>query len=75
LSVVKLCQVVEAGGGIGVLGTTDLLHNIKRPLQEWFCLLVAPLMVVKQRQAVEGGAGIGMVGAKDLLRNIKRPLQ
>src|SRR6266699_2515958 len=74
LSLVELCQVVEPGGDIGVVGAKALLTDGEGALHEWFGFGVATLRPVERRQVVEPGADIGVVGAKCLLVNGKGAL-
>ena len=69
LSLVDLRQVVEAGGGVGVLGPQHLLEDRQGALVEGLGFPVAALSPVDPRQVVEAGGGVGVLRPLGLLRD------
>ena len=59
LAVVQRCQIIEAGGGTGVIRPQGFLADRQGTLVERLGLAVEPLAVVQQCQIVEAGRGAG----------------
>src|SRR5262249_32727308 len=66
-AVVERREVVEAGGGVGMVGAKGLLPDGEGALVEGRGLRIVAHAPVERRQVVEALGGVGMVGAKGLL--------
>ena len=60
-------QVVEARGGVRMLGAQHLLPDGQRPLEQRLGLGVIAFLPIEQSQGVEARGGVRMVGAERLL--------
>jgi hypothetical protein len=60
-------QVIEAYGGVGVVGPERLSADLERLLIERFGLGVGADDSIKLRQVIEAGSGVGVLGPERLL--------
>ena len=67
MCVVERGEVVERGGGVGVLGAQRLLVDRERPLVQGLSLGVRAGGAVEEGEVVERGGGAGVLGAQRLL--------
>ena len=71
LDPVEYGQVVEAGGGVGVVRTQHTLPNLQRAAIERLGLRQLPLGIVEYGQVVEAEGGVGVVRTQHTLPNLQ----
>src|SRR5260370_25809554 len=74
LILVEPGQVVEGGGGVGMLGSQLLLIDHQRSLVERLRLGILALILVEPCQAVQAAGRIRMLGSQLLLTDRQRSL-
>ena len=70
----KLGEVIEASGNIGVIRAQGFYQNRQRALREWLGFRVAALGIIEHGEIIEAFGNIGVIRAQGFFSDRQRAL-